>query len=71
MIVVKLWGGGGGGDMSLNPQYVSHSGGGGGFASCNVTVPMSSKVYVTIAGGGAAGGQPINIGGNFNSGSTL
>lgn len=62
-IIVKLWGGGGGGDVSLNKDYVSHSGGGGGFASCNITVPMSSKLSVIIAGGGAAGGQSTNVGG--------
>ena len=69
-ISVKLWGGGGASDKSSDSTYVSHSGGGGGFSLCNLTVTMSSNVYVLVAGGGSAGSQPINPGGqiSFSSG---
>lgn len=70
-ILVKLWGGGGASDKSSEPTYVSHSGGGGGFSLCNLTVTMSSNVYVLVAGGGSAGSQPTNPGGQIILFSTI
>jgi hypothetical protein len=63
-ILAHLWGGGGGSDTSLDPLiYVSHSGGSGGFASCNLTVPHSRNIYVTVGGGGGAKSLTVNAGG--------
>ena len=51
-INVRLWGGGGAGDACNGaPNYLPSAGGGGGFSSCNVTVPMNASVYVIVAGG--------------------
>jgi Glycine rich protein len=63
-IIVKLWGGGGGSDTSLDPtNYVSHAGGSGGYASCNITVPHSRNVYLIIGGGGGSKALTANAGG--------
>ena len=62
-IVVKLWGAGGGSDSSLDSNYVAYSGGGGGFSSCNITVPHSKNVYLIIGGGGGAKSLTNNLGG--------
>lgn len=64
-IVVKLWGGGGGSDSSTDLTFVSHSGGSGGFSSCNVAVPHSNPVYIIVAGGGDANSLVSNAGGMF------
>ena len=51
-INVRLWGGGGAGDAcSGAPYYLPSAGGGGGFSTCNVTIPMNTSVYVIVAGG--------------------
>ena len=70
-INIKLWGGGGGSDLSdgSDPSspfsYISRAGGGGGFTSCNVTVPANSSIYVIVAGGGLANtGLATNVGGS-------
>lgn len=63
-ILVSLWGAGGGGDKSVDTKtFVAHSGGGGGYASCTVSVDMSKNAYVIVAGGGSASSSTINIGG--------
>jgi hypothetical protein len=54
-INVKLWGGGGAGDVSGSKQWLAQSGGSGGFASCNITVVMPTNIYVVVAGGGTSG----------------
>lgn len=54
-INVKLWGGGGAGDVSGSKTWLAQSGGSGGFASCNITVVMPTDIYVLVAGGGSAG----------------
>ena len=51
-INVRLWGGGGVGGWSGLDQSPGSSGGGGGFSSCNISVPMDSIIYVLVAGGG-------------------
>ena len=62
-IVVKVWGGGGGSDSTLSTSFPAHSGGSGGFSSCNMTVSMSNPVYVIVAGGGGANSNVKNLGG--------
>ena len=63
-IVAQLWGGGGGSDTSLDPiNFVSHSGGSGGFAACNITVPRSRNIYVVVGGGGGSKSLTVNTGG--------
>ena len=64
-IIVKVWGGGGGSDNTLSPSFVSHAGGGGGYSTCNITVPMSNPVYVIVAGGGGANALTTNVGGEY------
>lgn len=54
-INVKLWGGGGGGDISGSDKWFAQSGGSGGFASCNITVTAAKNIYVIVAGGGGSG----------------
>ena len=51
-INVRLWGGGGVGGRSGLDKSPGSSGGGGGFSSCNISVPMDSSIYVLVAGGG-------------------
>ena len=63
-INIKLWGAGGGGDESMDSRtFVAHAGGGGGYTSCNVSVPMSQKVYLTVGGGGGGNSTMKNLGG--------
>lgn len=63
-INIKLWGAGGGGDESMDHRtFVAHAGGGGGYTSCNVSVPMSQKVYVMVGGGGGGNSTKNNLGG--------
>lgn len=62
-IIVKLWGGGGGSDNTLDLLDVSHSGGSGGYSTCNITVRHSYPVYVIVAGGGGATALTTNNGG--------
>ena len=63
-ITAQLWGGGGGSDSSLDPiNFVSHSGGSGGYAACNLTVPHSHNIYVVVGGGGGAKALTVNAGG--------
>lgn len=51
-INVKLWGAGGGGDTGGYAPWPPGSGGGGAYASCNITVKPNSYIYVVVAGGG-------------------
>ena len=62
-IIVKVWGGGGGSDNTLDTNYVTHSGGSGGYSACNMTVTNSQPVYVIVAGGGGANALTTNSGG--------
>lgn len=54
-INVKLWGGGGAGDVSGSETWLAQSGGSGGFASCNITVAVQTNMYIVVAGGGSSG----------------
>ena len=54
-IHVSLWGGGGGGDsagMNIGTNFYPAPGGGGGFASCNISVVEKTKMYYLVGGGG-------------------
>lgn len=63
-VVAQLWGGGGGSDTSLDQtNLVSHSGGSGGFAACNLTVPHSRNIYIVVGGGGGSRSNVVNLGG--------
>ena len=62
-IIVRVWGGGGGSDNTLDLNYVTHSGGSGGYSACNMTVTNSQPVYVIVAGGGGANALTNNPGG--------
>jgi hypothetical protein len=66
-INVKLWGAGGGGDTSGYVEWPPGSGGGGAFASCNITVKPNSYLSVIVAGGGQT--NPLtyyaNVGGEY------
>ena len=64
-INVKLWGGGGGGDTSSYLDWPPGSGGGGAFASCNITVKPNSYINILVAGGGKTNAlhRSSNVGG--------
>ena len=64
-INVKLWGGGGGSDHSLDLEYPSQAGGGGGYSSCTLDVPMNQEIYVIIAGGGGSDYSTPSLGGKM------
>ena len=66
-VEVKLFGGGGGGFVGGSAKWKPGFGGGGGYASCNITVKGDSLMYLIVAGGGktesSIKGQ--NYGGNL------
>lgn len=67
LIKVSLWGGGGGGENSMDKgRFVAHAGGGGGFLSCNVSVSDVRDIHIIVGGGGRAMNDSINLGGRLD-----
>ena len=70
-IDVQLWGGGGGGDSSMGGgvNYISRSGGSGGYAACSVKVLENTTISLIVAGGGGANYTAttygLNLGGEY------
>jgi len=63
IIQARMWGAGGASDSTIDPTYISHAGGGGGYSQGNVSVVFGSNINIIVGGGGTTGSTSFNPGG--------